>query len=384
MSAAAGVGLGDELEAFREAIDDFADRECGTEDQRRTLAAEGDEAQNEGIYRKLAELGWIGACLPEQYGGGGGGVTEACVFIERTNRGLVPVAPALVSLIVAKAIEKFGSATQKETVIGEICAGEPMAIAMSEPNAGSDVGALSCRAERVGDEYLINGQKTWISHAHHAERVLLVCRTDRSGGKHEGISMLLVDPRAPGVEVRGIDTLGGREVNDLFLEDVRIPAENLVGTEGQGWRQLMAGLNFERLVVAAAALGSGQRAFEDALAFVVEREQFGRPVGSFQAIKHRIADLATELECTRLLVYDVARRADADPAVEMPREASMAKLKATETAKRIAIEGMQMMGGYGYSTEYPMESHLRRSIISTVYGGTSEIQRDIIGRTFGL
>jgi isovaleryl-CoA dehydrogenase len=294
------------------------------------------------------------------------------------------VGGASVSLIVAKAIEKFGTEEQKASVIGEVCAGETMAIAMSEPNAGSDVGALSCRAERDGDGYVVNGQKTWISHAHHAKRILLVCRTDRSGAKHDGISMLLVDPKAPGVDIRGIDTLGGREVNDVFLEDVRIDAGGLVGVEGQGWTQLMAGLNFERLVVAATLLGTGRRAFDDALDFVKEREQFGQPIGSFQAIKHRIADLATELECTRLLVYDVARRADANPDVQMPRDASMAKLKATETAKRVAIEGMQMMGGYGYATEYGMEAHLRKAVISTVYGGTSEIQREIIGRTFGL
>jgi alkylation response protein AidB-like acyl-CoA dehydrogenase len=304
--------------------------------------------------------------------------------MEGVNLGRIPVAAVSVSMIVGKAIEKFGTEAQKQEIIGGICAGEPMAIAMSEPGAGSDVGALSCRAERDGDSYVLNGQKTWISHAHQAKRILLVCRTDRSGGKHEGISMLLLDPQAPGVEVRGIDTLGGREVNDVFLENVRVEGENLVGVEGEGWTQLMAGLNFERVIVAAAALGLAQRTFDDALAFVKEREQFGRPIGSFQTIKHRIADLATELECVRLLTYEVARRADANPTVQMPREASMAKLKATEVAKQIAVEGMQMMGGYGYATEYEMEANLRMTIISTVYGGTSEVQREIIGRTFGL
>lgn len=383
-SAISPPGLGEDLDAFREALQDFATRECGTTEQRRALAGGAAEGHAEDLYRRLAALGYVGACLPERYGGAGGGCVEASVFMEETSFGGLPVGGASVSLIVAKAIEKFGTEAQKEEIIGGVCAGETMAIAMSEPNAGSDVGALSCRAERTAGGYVINGQKTWISHAHHAKRVLLVCRTDRAGAKHDGISMLLVDPQAPGADVRGIDTLGGREVNDLFLEDVHVDADALVGTEGGGWRQLMAGLNFERLVVAASLLGTGRRAFEDALAFVKEREQFGRPVGSFQALKHRLADLATELVCTRLLVYDVARRADANPHVQMPREASMAKLKATETAKRVAIEGMQMMGGYGYATEYEMEAHLRRTVVSTVYGGTSEIQREIIGRTLGL
>jgi alkylation response protein AidB-like acyl-CoA dehydrogenase len=148
--------------------------------------------------------------------------------------------------------------------------------------------------------------------------------------------------------------------------------------------QLMSGLNYERLILAALMLGTAERAFDDLLTYVKEREQFGKPVGSFQALKHRIADLATEVECCRLLTYDVARKVDANPGAMFPREASMAKLKVTETAKRVALEGMQMMGGYGYATEYDMEGHVRTTLVSTIYGGTSEIQRDIIGRTLGL
>ena len=186
------------------------------------------------------------------------------------------------------------------------------------------------------------------------------------------------------MEVRGITTMGGREVNDIFFTDCHVPAERLVGNQDQGWRQLMAGLNHERLIIAAQALGMAQRAFDDVLAYVKERKQFGRPIGSFQALKHRLADLATDLEATRLLVYDTALRVDANPGQLFPREASMAKLKATEMAKRAALEGMQMMGGYGYATEYDMERHVRAAIVTTIYGGTSEIQRDIIGKTLGL
>jgi alkylation response protein AidB-like acyl-CoA dehydrogenase len=188
----------------------------------------------------------------------------------------------------------------------------------------------------------------------------------------------------PGLEIRGIDTLGGREVNDLYFTDSLVGLDRLVGTENEGWSQLMAGLNFERLVGAAGFLGLCRRIFDDTLDYVRGRVQFGRPIGSFQAIKHRIADLATEIEACRLLVYEVASMADATPGQLYPKETSMAKLKTSEVLKTMALEGMQMTGGMGYTKEFGMEAHLRHAIIATVYGGTSEIQREIIAKQTGL
>ena len=255
---------------------------------------------------------------------------------------------------------------------------------MSEPEAGSDVGNLSCKAERQNGGYVLNGQKTWISAAHIADHILVIARSDPSGSKHEGLSMFSVPTDAEGIEIRGIQTMGGKEVNDVFLTDCYVPEERVLGQVDGGWMQLMAGLNVERLILAASALGIAQRAFDDVLSYVKERKQFGRPIGSFQALKHRISDLATELECTRLLVYDVAQKVDADPTALFPREASMAKLKATEVAKKTALEGMQMMGGYGYASEYDMERHVRTTLVMSIYGGTNEIQREIIAKTYGL
>jgi alkylation response protein AidB-like acyl-CoA dehydrogenase len=376
--------LTDERRAFVEAIRDFCARECGTREQRMKLSDGGREAHNQALYEQMAALGWVGVAIPEQYGGQGAGMVDACLFMEETTRGLAPIGGFGVSLIVAGAYQRFGTERQKQDILGGIARGRSEAIAMSEPEAGSDVGNLKCRAVRSNGGFVVNGQKTWISNAHIADHILLVCRTDPTGNKHEGMTMLNVPADAEGVEIRGIETMGGKEVNDVFFTDCYVPEEAVVGKVDQAWMQLMAGLNVERLILAALMLGYGERALDDTLAYVKERKQFGQPIGSFQALKHRIADLATELECCRLLVYDVAAKVDADPDRMLPREASMAKLKVTETARRVALEGMQMMGGYGYATEYDMEGHVRRTLVATIYGGTSEIQREIIAKTYGL
>jgi alkylation response protein AidB-like acyl-CoA dehydrogenase len=307
-----------------------------------------------------------------------------CLFLEETTKGMAPIGGYGVSMIVGGATERFGTEEQKHEILSGIVGGAVESIAMSEPGAGSDVGAMKCKAKRENGGYVVNGQKTWISEVHLADHVLLVCRTDDSGSKHEGLTMLSIPTDADGIEIHPIQTMGGEVVNDVFFTDCHVEADRLLGEEGKAWMQLMTGLNVERLILAALMLGTAQRAFDDTLSYVKEREQFGRPIGSFQTIKHRLADLATELECCRLLTYDVAAQVDANPGRLFPREASMAKLKVTETAKKIALEGMQMMGGYGYATEYDMEGHVRSTLVSTIYGGTSEIQREVIAKTYGL
>jgi isovaleryl-CoA dehydrogenase len=379
-----GLTLTDEQRSFVEAIRDFCERECGTKEKREALTGGYKHAHNQELYEKMAELGWLGLSIPEEYGGSGGGMVDACLFMEQTGRGLAPIGGYGVSLIVAGAYNRFGTEEQKKEILGGIAGGRCEAIAMSEPEAGSDVGNLRCKAERQNGSFLINGQKTWCSNAHISDHILLVCRTNSSGSKHEGMTMISVPTDSAGLEIRGIPTMGGEETNDLYFTDCEIPEDRVLGEVDQAWMQLMAGLNVERLILAGVMLGIAQRAFDDALAYVKEREQFGRPIGSFQTIKHRLADLATELEVCRLLVYDVAAKVDEDPGRMLPREASMAKLKVTEVAKRISLEGMQMMGGYGYASEYDMERLVRQTLVSTIYGGTSEIQREIIAKTYGL
>ena len=378
------MNLTDEQRAFVEAIRDFARRECGTREQRDALTENGREPHNPEIYAKIAELGWLGAAIPEEYGGAGGGSVDLCLLCEEFSRGQIPMGFFPVTMMSARPVELFGSDGLKEEILPRIVAGTVYAIAMSEPEAGSDVGNVSCRAERANGGWVINGQKTWITGAHAADHILLVCRSERTGNKHEGLTMISVPREASGLEIRGIDTMGGREVNDMFFTDCHVPDDRVVGRPDHAWIQLMAGLNNERLIIAAQALGMAERAFEDVLAYVKERKQFGKTIGSFQTVAHRLAELATEIEATRHLVYGVAEAVQANPGKMLPREASMAKLKATEIAKRTALDGMQMMGGYGYATEYDMERHVRHTLATTIYGGTSEIQKEIISRSLGL
>jgi alkylation response protein AidB-like acyl-CoA dehydrogenase len=376
--------LTDERRAFVESIRDFCRRECGTREQRDRLTNGGEHAHSQELYERMAELGWLGVAVPEEFGGSGAGAVDMCLLLDELACGRAPVAGIGTTFIVAGAYERFGTEEQKHEILGGIVRGAVEAIAMSEPESGSDVGSMRCRIEHRDGAYVVNGHKTWISNAHISEHILLVGRTSSAGTKHEGLTMLNVPAGAAGMELHPIDTMGGREVNDVFFTECLLPDAALLGREDHGWTQLMAGLNVERLILAAQALGLARRAFQDTLEYVSERKQFDRPIGSFQALKHRVADLATEIECSRLLVYDVAARVEADPTAMLPREASMAKLKATETAKKMALEGMQMMGGYGYATEYDMERYVRSALVTTIFGGTNEIQREIIGRTYGL
>jgi isovaleryl-CoA dehydrogenase len=376
--------LSDEQRDFVDAIRGFCERECGTREQREQLTDSYKIHHNDSIYKQMAELGWLGVTIPEEYGGSGGSMLDACLFMEETSRGLAPIGGYATTLIVAGATQRFGSEEQKQEILGGIAGGAVEAIAMTEPEAGSDVGALTARAEQVEGGFVLNGQKVFISNAHIADHVLIVCRTTRGESKHDGLSMIWLPRDAAGMEIVPIETMGGTETNHLYLTDVEAPADALLGEVDQAWKQLMAGLNVERLILAATMLGIAQRVLDDTLAYVKERKQFGRPIGSFQALQHRIADMATEIEAARLMTRWVATLTDEDRGRMLPREASMVKLHVTEVAKRVAVEGMQMMGGYGYSSEYDMERLVRATMVSTIYGGTSEIQRTIIAKTLGL
>lgn len=374
------LALTDEQQDFVRALRDFCAKEVTPE----LIAGAENDHHDDAMARRVAELGWWNNTIDEEYGGVGGTFSDAVLFLEEIARGSLPIAGYGVTLIVVGALNKFGTEEQKRDLFGRVTDGGVLAIAMSEPEAGSDVASLKTRARLEGDEWVLNGSKMWCSYAHVASHTLIVCRTEEGSERHEGLSMIFVPHDAEGFTITPIQTLGGEETNELHLDDVRVPADALLGTAGNGWTQLMAGLNNERVILAASALGLAQRSFDDALAYAKERKQFGRAIGTFQSQQHKFADMATGLAQARLLVRHVARLTDEDPMRMLPQEASMAKLACTELAKRCALDGLQIMGGYGYAKEYPMERHLRSAVVTTIYGGTSEIQKNIIAKTLGL
>lgn len=366
---------------FAETVRAFSLHECGTVAQRDAVTEGGRLADSPQILARLAALGWLGVSLPAEYGGGGAGFVDECVFLEESSRGLLPITGYGSGLTASQTYLRWGSEAQKKTIVSNLVAGRLEAIALSEPDAGSDLGGVRTRSVRDGDEYVIDGQKTWTSAAHVAEHLLVLTREDATGTKHEGLTLLMVPTDTPGLDIRPIETMEAHTVNDVFFTDVRVPASAVVGRPLQAWKQLMRGLGVERLIISAMSLGSAQRSLDDVIAYVGRREQFGRPIGSFQAIRHRIADIATDIELARAFVYDAAARIDAGEEDELARESSMAKLRCTEIAKNTAMEAMQMMGGYGYAREYGMEAQVRRALAPPIYGGTNEIQREIIARS---
>ncbi|GLY40429.1 acyl-CoA dehydrogenase [Amycolatopsis sp. NBRC 101858] len=374
----------EEQRAFATAVREFCARECGTPGQRDALTGGGTLDTSRELLDRLAGHGWLGVSVPEEYGGAGAGMVEECVFLEETARGLAPIHAYGTGLTAAQTYLRYGTEEQKKEVVGGLCRGRIEAIALSEPGAGSDLGSARLKAVADGGDYVITGQKTWTTAAHLADHVLVLTRTATGAKKHDGLTLLVVPLDAGGLTVRPIPTMSTHTVNDLYFTDVRVPAANVVGEVGQAWRHLMRGLSVERLIIAAMSLGAAERALDDVVAYVSQREQFGRTIGSFQAVRHRIADLATEIACSRSFVYEVAERIDAGEEDQLAREGAMAKLKCTEVAKLVTLEAMQLMGGAGYASEYGMEGQVRKALAPPIYGGANEIQREIIGKSFGL
>jgi len=337
------------------------------------------------IVKISAEAGLMGVSMPEEYEGFGGGILEYCLVAEELSRVCLGIATSVVaSGLGAHPIVLYGNPEQKKKYLPDIAKGKRLAaFALTEADAGSDAGAIRTTANRTGDGYLLNGTKQWITNGGEAEIYSIIAMTDRSKGPR-GASAFIVEKGTPGFNFgkkekkMGIRASATRE---LVFQDCFVPKENLIGKEGMGFIITMRTFDRTRPGVGAQGVGLAQGALDEAVRYAREREQFGKKIISFQAIQHLLADMATQVEAARALVYSVARYIDRS---ENPREISkvsgMTKLFASDVAMRVTTDAVQIFGGYGYMRDYPVEKMMRDAKILQIYEGTNQIQRNVIGQ----
>lgn len=371
--------LSEEQEAVRQLAKDFVARDVTPH------AVAWDRAENvdRSIVKKLGALGFLGLTVPEEYGGSGGDHLAYCLVTEELGRGDSSVRGIVsVSLgLVAKTIAAWGDEEQKRQWLPRLTSGDALGcFGLTEPGTGSDAGNLTTRAVRDGGDYVINGSKMFITNGTWADVVLLFARTNDTPG-HRGVSAFLVPTGTPGLTRRTIHGklgLRGQATAELVLEDVRVPAAALMGPEGKGFSLAMSALAKGRMSVAAGCVGIAQAALDAAVGYAGEREQFGRPIASYQLVQELISDISVDVEAARLLTWRVADLIDRGE--DFATAASRAKLFASEAAVRAANNAVQVFGGYGYIDEYPVGKLLRDARVMTLYEGTSQIQKLIIGR----
>ncbi|ARE77261.1 MULTISPECIES: acyl-CoA dehydrogenase family protein [Streptomyces] len=371
--------LSEEQTAVRRLAREFTEREVAP------YAAEWDRAESvdRAIVKKLGALGFLGLTVPEEYGGSGGDhlayvlVTEELGRGDSAVRGIVSVSLGLV----AKTIAAWGTEDQKRAWLPRLCSGDALGcFGLTEPGTGSDAGNLTTRAVREGDTYVLDGSKMFITNGTWADVVLLFARTGDEPG-HRGVSAFLVPTDTPGLtrrEIHGKLGLRGQATAELVLDGVRVPASTMLGPEGKGFSVAMSALAKGRMSVAAGCVGIAQAALDAALSYAAQREQFGKPIAHHQLVQELIADISVDVDAARLLTWRVADLIDRGQ--PFATESSTAKLFASEAAVRAASNALQVHGGYGYIDEYPAGKLLRDARVMTLYEGTSQIQKLLIGR----
>ena len=376
--------LTEEQRMMRDSVRRLMDRVATPEYVRRL---DREQAYPDDLYAAWVELGLLRIPFEERYGGLGGNVVDLVIVAEEISRKSADLFMAYAeSVFCALNIARKGSEEQKLYWLPRVLSGEnKMSISMSEPDAGSDVGAMKASARRDGNDYVIGGQKLWATGAGAKDNVVNVyVRTDPSANIRQGMSLFLVDNTAKGLTLRKLDMLGRRCTGtyELFFDDVRVRTERLVGGENKGWDCVLAGLQAERITSAAGNVGAAQACLDLAVEYAKERRQFGRAIGTNQALAHPLADMASEIEAARALTWRAAwMTASGQDAL---REISMAKLLSSEAYVKCANLGMQVLGGYGYSMELDMQRHYRDARAATIAAGTSQMQRNIIAGLMGL
>ncbi len=373
-----------EQEMLRDSVRKFARSECG-DDLFRRMDEEGYYPDH--LYRQMGRLGFIGIPLPERYGGAGLGCVESALFQEELSKRLLPLQMTFqVSVLAAGiAILDLGSDEQKEEFLPPLARGEiKFSIAYTEPEAGSDAASIRTAAVRDGDGFRVSGQKIFITGADISDYMIVSTRSRRDVPSRDGITALIIDTKAEGVEIKPIPKLGVKASSycAVYLDNVPVPLRRVIGAADKGWPVVGHSLELDRIGAAARWVGFGQEALDYGLDYARTRMQFGKPIGRFAEIREIFAQLQTELDAARLLTYRAASLFDAGETCR--KEASIAKLNASELVVRLTRDMMQVLGGYSYAMEYHAQRFLRDCQFATIGAGTSQIQRQIIGKAMGL
>jgi acyl-CoA dehydrogenase len=374
----------EELRLFRNTIRSFVEREISQADVR---ACDREHRPPRELFELVAKQGWLGINTPEAYGGSGGGAQEVAVLLEELGRGFLDLAFWVFRQVTygGHAIGRDGTEHQRQQFLPKMGSGDwSICFALTEPDSGSDAAALSLRAVRAAGGFVLSGQKVFTSGFKVSDYVLVAARTSPDAAKHAGITNFLVDAKSPGLEAEPIETLGHWPLGTALLhfDGVDVPADAVLGELDDGWSALGDYLRYERLCLSAARVGAAASALADALNYAESRQQFGRPIGKFQAVAHRLADMQVMVEVSQLLVHQYARLLDQGEATI--RDAAILKLYASEAYKAVADAGLQVLGGYGYTMDYDLQRHFRESRLGVIGAGTSDIQRNIIAKTMGL
>lgn len=337
------------------------------------------------LVAQMREMGLFGLNIPEEYGGAAVDTTTFAMIFEEISLGWLGLAGVIgTHSVMCDVLARFGNAEQKSRFLPSMATGEKRGgICLTESNAGTDLQNIGTTAVRDGDRYRVNGSKMWITNARHGNTFLLLAKTDPAAQPaHRGMSAFIIEKGAPGMNVgRDLDKLGYKSVEtcELHFDNFAVPAGNLIGgAEGQGFKQVMTGLEAERLNVAARGLGIARAAFDEAIRYARRRITFGKPISEYQTIQNKLADMATKIEASRLLIYSAAEKRDRGERCDL--EAGMAKLFATETAAEVSLEAMRILGANGYSRDFPVERYYRDAPLVVIGGGTNELQRLIIAR----
>ncbi len=378
------LSLTPEQNLLQQTVRRFVDETCPAE-----RAKEWDETAHypEELFRAFAELGWIELAFPGEDGSAAGGAVDLAVITEQLGRASLDVAQCFcLTLQAGLLLEKYAPEEMRARLLPEVVSGRArLSLSISEPDAGSDAAAMQTFAQDRGDHFVLSGQKMWCTGAGlPGTKIVCYVRTERDGPKHEGLSVVLLDPTDPGVQLRKIPTLARHILGtyEVFLDNVRVPKGNLIGPLHGGWKVLLSGLALERVLISGGYVGAAQATLDEALTYSKDRRQFGRPIGEFQALTHAMADMQMEIEAARLLVYRAAGLYDSG--VDAGTAGAMAKLKGSETYVAAARLGMQILAGHGFATESVMSFRYRESIVAPISGGTSQIQRNAIARSMGL